>query len=81
MGQVPWIAQDGNAAPTVPRVGRHAIGCSFIGGIMAWGKGFSQVEVDGSRNKFVGIDHGGGPPGGSPDFAYQFTSNASRTTS
>jgi len=58
------------------RVGRHAIGCSFIGGIMAWGKGFSQVEVDGSRNKFIGIDHGAGPPGGGPEFAYHFTANA-----
>jgi hypothetical protein len=43
---------------------------------MAWGKGVSQVEVDGSRNKFIGIDHGAGPPGGSPEFAYRFTANA-----
>jgi hypothetical protein len=58
------------------RLGQHAIGCSFIGGIMAWGKGVSQVEVDGARNKFIGIDHGAGPPGGSPQFAYRFTANA-----
>lgn len=58
------------------RVGRHVMGCSFIGGIMAWGKGVTQVEVDGARNKFIGIDHGAGPPGGSPEFAYQFTANA-----
>lgn len=57
-------------------LGRYAIGCSFVGGLMAWGKGVSQVEVDGSRNKFIGIDHGAGPPGGSPDFAYRFTKHA-----
>jgi hypothetical protein len=58
------------------RLNRYTIGCSFFGGIAAWGKGTSQIEVDGSRNKFIGIDHGAGPPGGSPDFAYHFSGNA-----
>jgi hypothetical protein len=57
-------------------LGRYAIGCSFVGGLVAWGKGLSQVEVDGARNKFIGIDHGAGPPGGSPEFAYRFTEHA-----
>lgn len=65
-------------APDRPliRLNRYTIGCSFMGGIAAWGKGTSQIEVDGSRNKFIGLDHGAGPPGGSPDFAYHFTGNA-----
>lgn len=58
------------------RLNRYTIGCSFFGGLAAWGRGTSQIEVDGSRNKFIGIDHGAGPPGGSPDFAYHFTANA-----
>lgn len=58
------------------RLDRHTIGCSFFGGLAAWGKGTSQIEVDGQRNKFVGIDHGAGPPGGSPEYAYRFTGNA-----
>jgi len=58
------------------RLDRHTIGCSFFGGIVAWGKGSSQIEVDGQRNKFVGIDHGVGPLGGSPEYAYRFTANA-----
>ena len=64
--------------PARPMVvlGRYAIGCTFNGGLMGWGKGVSQVEVDGARNKFIGIDHGAGPPGGSPEFAYRFTSHA-----
>ncbi len=59
------------------RLGRYAIGCSFIGGIVAWGRGFTQVEVDGERNKFIGMDHGaGGRKGINPDFAYHFTEHA-----
>ena len=58
------------------RLDRHTIGCSFFGGVAAWGKGTSQIEVDGQRNKFLGIDHGAGPPGGSPEYAYRFTGNA-----
>jgi hypothetical protein len=57
-------------------LGRYAIGCSFTGGLMGWGKGVSQIEVDGRGNKFTGIDHGAGPPGGSPEFAYRFTEHA-----
>jgi hypothetical protein len=58
------------------RLNRYTIGCSFFGGIAAWGKGRSQIEVDGSRNKFIGLDHGASPPGGGPDFAYHFLENA-----
>ncbi len=57
-------------------LGRYAVGCSFVGGLVAWGKGVSQVEVDGRGNKFIGIDHGAGPPGGGPEFAYRFTEHA-----
>jgi len=68
--------QSGMPARPLLLLGRYAVGCSFTGGLMGWGKGTSQVEVDGRANKFVGIDHGAGPPGGSPEFAYRFTEHA-----
>lgn len=68
--------QTGMPARPLVKLGRYAIGCSFTGGIIAWGKGTSQVEVDGRANKFIGIDHGAAPPGGSPEFAYRFTEHA-----
>jgi hypothetical protein len=68
--------QTGMPARPLLQLGRFAIGCSFSGGLIAWGKGVSQVEVDGRANKFIGIDHGAAPPGGSPEFAYRFTEHA-----
>ncbi|HEU4647546.1 MAG TPA: glycosyl hydrolase family 28-related protein [Gemmatimonadales bacterium] len=65
--------------PTQPliRLGQHAIGCSFVGGIVGWGSGVAQVEVDGQRNRFIGMDHGANAMSGrSPDFAYRFTRHA-----
>lgn len=67
--------QSGMPARPLVQLGRYAIGCSFIGGLIAWGKGTAQVEVDGSRNRFIGIDHGVGSAG-TPEFAYRFTSHA-----
>jgi hypothetical protein len=59
------------------RLGPHAIGCSFTGGIVAWGRGTAQVEVGGQRNRFIGLDHGaGGREGQNPDFAYRFLPHA-----
>jgi Pectate lyase superfamily protein len=67
----------GTPAQPLIRLGQHAIGCSFVGGIVAWGSGVAQVDVDGQRNRFIGMDHGANAMSGrSPDFAYRFTANA-----
>ncbi len=66
------------SCPTQPliRVGPNAISCSFLGGLAAWGKGATQIEIAGQRNRFIGIDHGAGGPSGNPKFAYRLTETA-----
>ncbi len=69
----------GGPSQSLVKLGQYAIGCQFFGGIVALGSATTQIECDGSRNKFIGMDHGvadGATGKGTPSYAYQFTANA-----